>query len=127
MFADGAQERGMTERASGSWRASPRGHQDRNDRGQEPDEEGAQQHRIEFYWGDTEVPFSEPSDSVRIGLTGAHQHLLPVHLVRLVVNLDQVEFGANTGIERLCMRTGGSCHHPAPSQLTLLLAFGSRS
>ena len=60
-------------------------------------------------------------------MAGAHQHHLLVHLVLLVVHLDQVEFGDVTNTEALMERTGGSCHHPAPSQPILPLAFGSPS
>ena len=59
--------------------------------------------------------------------TGAHRHHHLDHLVHLVVPLQQVEFGAVTNMEALMERTGGSCHHPAPSQLILPLAFGSPS
>ena len=60
-------------------------------------------------------------------MAGAYQHHLLVHLVLLVVHLDQVEFGDVTNTEALMERTGGSCHHPAPSQLIPPLAFGSPS
>ena len=59
--------------------------------------------------------------------TGAHRHHHLDHLVHLVVPLEQVEFGAVTNIEALMERTGGSCHHPAPSQLILPLTFDSPS
>ena len=62
-----------------------------------------------------------------LGLTGAHRHHNLGILVHLVVHLDQVEFGDVTNTEALMERTGGSCHHPAPSQLILPLAFGSPS
>jgi hypothetical protein len=38
---------------------------------------------------------------VRLDLAGAHQHHLLVHLVNLVVHLDQVEFGDLTNMEAL--------------------------
>ena len=63
----------------------------------------------------------------RSGFTGAHRHHHLAHLVHLVVPLEQVEFGAVTNMEALMERTGGSCHHPAPHQLILPLAFGSPS
>ena len=38
---------------------------------------------------------------MRLDLAGAHQHHLLVHLVHLVVHLDQVEFGEAAGMEEL--------------------------
>ena len=59
------------------------------------------------------------------GFTGAHRHHHLAHLVHLVVPLEQVEFGAVTNMEELMERTGGCCHHSAPSQFILSLAFDS--
>ena len=50
-------------------------------------------------------------------------YLLLVHLVHLVVHLDQVEFDDATDMERLRRRIGGSCRHSATSQTGLLLTI----
>ena len=44
-------------------------------------------------------------------------------LSNLVVLVAQVENDAATDMERLRQRIGGSCHHPAPSQIRLCLAI----
>jgi hypothetical protein len=56
-----------------------------------------------------------------LGLTGAHRHHNLGILVHLVVHLDQLEFDDATDMDASRRRIGGSCHHPAPSQLHLLL------
>jgi hypothetical protein len=54
-----------------------------------------------------------------LGLTGAHRHHNLGILVHLVVHLDQLEFDDATDMDASRRRIGGSCHHPAPSQLHL--------
>ena len=56
----GRRERG---RARLSW-ASFRGHRDRDDGGQDAEGEGAEQHRLDFYLGDTDASTAEPSGNV---------------------------------------------------------------
>ena len=77
--------------------------------------------------GQKEDDARDVAAGVRDDMASAHQHHLLVHLVLLAVHLDQVEFGDVTNTEALMERTGGSCHHPAPSQLIPPLAFGSPS
>ena len=59
--------------------------------------------------------------------TGAHQHHHLDHLIILVVPLEKADFGAVTYMVALMDRTGGSCHHPAPSQLILPLTIDAPS
>ena len=79
------------------------------------------------------------ADAERIGLllnrpakcgsafTGAHQHHHLDHLIILVAPLEQADFGAVTDMEALTERTGGSCHHPAASQLIPPLTIDATS
>ena len=53
----------MEGRARLSW-ASFRGHRDRDDGGQDAEGEGAEQHRLDFYLGDTDASTAEPSGNV---------------------------------------------------------------
>ena len=75
--------------------------------------------------GQKEDDSQDAAVAEQVDMAGAHQHHLLVHLVLLVVHLDQVEFGDVTNTEALMERTGGSCHHSAPSQFILSLAFDS--
>jgi hypothetical protein len=103
----------------GSWCGSSRGHRDRDDRRQ--DGGAAEQHRLVIYGGDTDDSVSELSANVQHGLTGAYRHHNLDLLVHLVVHLDQLEFDDATDMDASRRRIGGSCHHPAPSQLHILL------
>ena len=78
-----------------------RGHQDRDDGGQDANGGGAEQHRLDFYRGFSDGCAGEPSGSVRLDVTGAYQHHQLDHLVHLVVHLDQADFGDATGMEAL--------------------------
>ena len=55
---------------------------------------------------------------MRLDLTGAHQHHLLVHLVHLVVHLDQVEFGDAAGMEALPRGDWWIFHHSVTVQST---------
>ena len=84
-----------------SWRASFRGDRDRDFGGQDAEGEGAEQHRLYLQGGFSDGRAGELSGSVRLDVTGAHQHHQLDHLIHLVVHLEQVEFGDATGIEEL--------------------------
>ena len=60
-----ARRQGRRERLRArSWRASFRGDRDRDDGGQDAEGEGAEQHRLDFYLGDTDASTAEPSGNV---------------------------------------------------------------
>ena len=113
----GRRERG---RARLSW-ASFRGHRDRDDGGQDAEGEGAEQHRLDFYRGFSDGCAGEPSGSVRLDVTGAHQHHQLDHLIHLVVISTSWSSATPPAWRSFCVATGGFFHHSASSNFTASL------
>ena len=89
-----ARRKGWRRRARAcAWWTSLRGHRDRDDGGQDAEGEGAEQHRLDFYRGFSDLHATEPSGNMWLDLTGALRHHPLDHLVHLVVHLDQADFG----------------------------------
>ena len=103
------------------------GARERREEGQDEDGDGACQHHLNRILGQKEGDARDVAADVRGDMAGAHQHHLLVHLVLLVVHLDELQFGDVTNTEALMERTGGSCHHPAPSQHILPLTIDAPS
>ena len=103
------------------------GARERREEGQDEDGDGACQHHLNRILGQKEGDARDVAADVRGDMAGAHQHHHLDHLIILVVPLEQVDFGAVTDMEALMERTGGSCHHPAPSQHILPLTIDAPS